>query len=417
MDSVGIDKVSFYIPENRISIEDIIQNRKRVSQEMNEILIKAQATTEQAYIRYTHDWQDSVCIAAQSVLSLLDDEHIDISQIRSFISATETPVDLAKPNSAFLLGILKQADIMLPRNLVNYQVQHACAGGTAALIQTAALIGQRKKDSTGIVSMADIAHYTTPSSAEITQGAGSVAMYLSRNPRLLTFDTQHIGYSSEDVDDFFRPLNSPTAKVRGGYSMQCYIDAVYQAMSDYMNEKNQSIDECIEDNDYFVFHTPFATMPEMAFSAMLKKKFSKTPEEIHTIIANKRINMSSSVVCDIGNTYTAATYFPLGYLLQNEYKTLQQDFIGKKILLLSYGAGNTALVLQTTVAKNASVIIEQMNLTEQLQRYHDKDFDAYVKWCDTPESKNTLHPQHTHTPSVFLKNIRSDDQYREYGLS
>lgn len=418
MNRVGIDTMSFYIPEKRISVETIIEHRKKESDKLGNILISARNTTNQEYMRLTHSWQDSVCIAAQSVISLLQGNDIDMSKLRYIIAGTETPVDASKPNSAFFLGILKQLNIPVPQNLVNYQVQHACAGGTIGLIQAVALILQNKIDSTALVSMADISHYEIPSSAEITQGAGSVTMLVNKNPRLLEMDIGYVGNSSSDVDDFFRPLNSNTAKVRGRYSMQCYIDATYESLRDYANQLGKDIETVINENDYLVFHTPFPSMPEMVVTSILKRKLSMEASSILKIIEDKCISYAAECVKDIGNTYTAATYFPLGYILQKEYQRISQDIIGKKILIFSYGAGNTALVFQATIAEGAPKIIESWNLSHQLERYSDITFDTYVKWCHItePTSEPNPHMSRQMEHHVFLNNIREQDSYREYGI-
>lgn len=422
MNSIGIDSISFYIPEPRISVETIITHRLQESQKVGNILQGAQRTTEQEYFRIPQYWQDSVCLAAQSLITLFQDTTIDYSALRYLISGTETPVDASKPNSSFLLGILSQIGINMPRNLINYQIQHACAGGTIGLLQVAMGILQNTSAS-GIVSMGDIALYDTSQSAEITQGAGAVSLYIKNNPRLLEIDLAHIGYFSDDVDDFFRPLSSCTAKVKGRYSMECYIEASYQSLLDYAQQIGMSVEEVLDNNDYIVFHTPFASMPVIALSHILKHQLSYDASTIQSIITRTGVQYASEISKYIGNTYTSSTYFSLGYILQREYNIHKEDLIGKTILLFSYGSGNTAVVFRAKVAKDAGKIISTWNLHEQLNSYCDISFEEYNQYCHQVTntqpmaySNNSLPSSERHDPQVYLKNIRAHDLYREYGI-
>ena len=98
----------------------------------------------------------------------------------------------------------------------------------ASMLQTSNLPGE-----SGIVMASDIARYDTESTAEITQGAGAVAMLVENSPKLIDLDLSTVGYYSQDVDDFFRPLGSKTAKVKGRYSMDCYLESLEGAFLDH----------------------------------------------------------------------------------------------------------------------------------------------------------------------------------------
>ena len=414
---IGIDTISFYIPENRIAIKDIIEHRAITEPSLQPQLIRGYNTTQQEYLRLSPLWQDTVCLASQSSLSLLQDTHIQntLESLRYIVSATETSTDAAKPIAAYMLGIL-QKQFAVPHNIMSYQTQHACASGVISILQTIAFLQTTATQKSALISASDIAHYPTPSSAEITQGSASVSMHISHKPRLLSIDTTTVGVHSVDVDDFFRPMDSTTAMVKGSYSMKCFITAAYQALLDFAIQQNKTVEQVIDEQDYIVFHAPFATMPIIAITKIFRNYLSKTPEEIESILEDKKIKQTTNIITQLGNMYTASIFFVLGYLLNEEYKTLQDNIIGKKILMVSYGAGSTAVVMQATVEKEAAQIISQWNLQAQIDSYTDISMKEYDEWC----SLNTQSIAPTDISSardsiVYINTIR-DDFYREYDI-
>lgn len=419
MNNFGIDNMSFYIPENRITIDELLLVRKSESEQIYNSLVSAKNTTHQEHLRITHPWQDSVCLAAQAMLSLFnhDATKSQLQALRYLVSATETPIDSAKPIAAYLLGILNMANANTPSNILSYQTLHACAGGIISLLETATMMQSSSVNDVALVVTTDIAHYKVPSSAEITQGAGAIAFTVSANPRLLELDTKHTGFFSSDVDDFFRPLGSYTAVVRGRYSMYCYIEAIYHALLDFAKRKNKDIEDVLQSVDYIVAHAPFATMPEIAFSHILKKHLHKSSEETTKFIEKKGIALAASIIKEIGNTYTAAVFLPLGYLLEYQYAKLGNDIIGKKILLVSYGAGNNATILETIIAEKAPEIISNWNLQHQLETFTEVGYAVYKKWCenDITFARTSSYDNPRGDRQVFLKEIR-EDKYRLYAL-
>ncbi len=410
---VGIDNIGYYIPTLRISIDKLIQELFQDDPKLLERMNNAIKTTGQRFMRITQKWQDSVCLATESILDMINDVSLDT--LRFIISATETPVDASKPIASYLLGILKKLGLELSSNISTYQTQHACAGGTLGLIQAISLIASLKRESTAIVSMTDIARYEQGSTAEVTQGAGSVSLFVSKNPRLLELDVSCAGFCSEDTDDFFRPLNSVAAKVRGRYSMQCYLSSVYSALCDYCHNVELTVEEVLERTDYFCFHLPFAYMSRIALTHILHKKLHWSQEKVEDFLQRKCIQESSEIVANVGNTYTAATYFSLGHLLSKKYQEIKEAIVGKKVLILTYGSGNTAVVLAGTLAKDAPSVIESWSLLKQLDTYEETDKTYYQWWLknDDPEGPSDKELQSLPPKSIYFQSFR-EDGYRTY---
>ena len=215
--SVGISDISVYLPKPVIDLHELVRRRVAQQPKLARHMERAMATTGQKSIRFPELWEDTATMAAQAAYDLLRrNPQLDLAAIRHLAVGTETTVDHSKPVSAYVQGMLQQAGVRLPDSLSSFQVQHACAGGTMALLSIAGMLQTSgRPGESGIVMATDIARYETESTAEITQGAGAVAMLVENSPRLIELDLATVGYFSRDVDDFFRPLGSKTAQGQG----------------------------------------------------------------------------------------------------------------------------------------------------------------------------------------------------------
>ncbi|HUJ73952.1 MAG TPA: hypothetical protein VL359_03800, partial [bacterium] len=250
---VGISDIGLYIPQPCIDLETLVRRRVGHAPRLDRHLERACRVTGQKAIRFPEVWEDSATLAASAARTLiLQSPGFDLRAVRHLAVGTETSVDHSKPVSAYVQGMLNRAGFGLPGAVSSFQVQHACAGGTMALLSVAAMLasGGRPAD-TGIVVNTDVARYETESTAEITQGAGAVALHVQQMPRLLELDLRTTGYASADVDDFFRPLGSITARVNGSYSMRCYWESLEAAFLDYCARSSTRPEQALLDTDYF----------------------------------------------------------------------------------------------------------------------------------------------------------------------
>jgi hydroxymethylglutaryl-CoA synthase len=341
-----------------------------------------------------------------------------LESLRYIGVGTETSIDMAKPISAYVQGMLQRADRQIPETLSSFQVQHACAGGTISLMSIAALLQTGgRSDETGMVLCTDIARYEAPSTAEITQGAGAVGLLIESNPRLLEIDLSTQGFCSRDVDDFFRPLGSVTAKVKGGYSVQCYHEAMEIAFADHCKRRGRSPADVLEETDIFVFHVPFYKMAFIAAHRVLSTHLGISGADADAFLDTRGFTAAIEPTAEIGNIYTGAAYVCLAYNLENQYRVHGRSIVGKKALITSYGSGNTMTVLSGTVAAGAPEIISRWNLAEVLGTAMDLPYSRYERWVEGPYDRETfktfLEESEIPAGSFYLSGIR-DDGYREY---
>ena len=212
--SFGIGDIAVYIPQPQISLDTLIGRYTERDPQWARTLARARRRTGQESLRFPRRWEDSATMAAQAAAALLGRmSGAEIASLRYLVVGTESGVDQAKPVAAHVQGMLQRAGYALPGAISTFDIQHACAGGAIGLASVGAMLAvSRGAAGRGLIICTDEARYAPGSSAEITQGAAAVALLVEPDPRLLELDFTAIGYASRDVDDFFRPLGSVTAR-------------------------------------------------------------------------------------------------------------------------------------------------------------------------------------------------------------
>jgi hydroxymethylglutaryl-CoA synthase len=414
---VGISDIAAYIPSPRIELAAILERRIAEDPALARRLPRAIESTGQRAIRFPESWEDSAALAGTAALRLLSGRD-GLDRLRLIVAGTETTVDFSKPLSAYVGGMLKAAGLPLPATHASFQVQHACAGGTLGLLSVAALLAAsgRKGDS-GLVVCSDIARYQVPSSAEFTQGAGAVALLVENVPKLVDIDLATIGYSSADVDDFFRPLDSVTAKVRGQYSMQCYNAAAEQAFSDHCARRGKSPAEVLESTDIFVFHVPFAKMAYTAARQLLSQHLGLIDGAADAFLEKRHFFKPLETTAEVGNIYTGASFLNLQANLLEQWRRRGEGIIGKRVLFTSYGSGNTMAVISMTVQPGAPAVIATWDGAEPVASARPAGFEDYLAWLEggAKPAAGTGTEDRIPAGRCYLKSIR-EDGYREYAI-
>lgn len=417
--SVGISDIALYIPSQRVELETIVDKRVADDPSLERRLRRALETTGQVAIRFPETYQDTATLAAQAARKLITgDPAFDPSTIRYLAVGTETSVDMSKPVAAYVEGMLQNSGVPVPTSLSTFQVQHACAGGTISLLSVGAMlqVSSRRSD-TGVVICSDVARYDAPSTAEITQGAGAVALLVEHDPKLLELDLSTVGYSSQDVDDFFRPLGSVTAKVKGGYSIQCYHDALEAAFLDHCDRRGEDPVDVLRDIDMLVLHVPFMKMGILGAERLVTKILGVGQAEADAYLAERGFASSVHPTAEIGNIYTGSAYLALTFLLRDRYKHFGDDIVGKRVLMSSYGSGNTMSVFTGTVASSAPKIISSWHLEHSLNGQRVSSIQEYERWITTSSytPAEAAEAQSVHPGLYYLEGIR-EDGYRQYGF-
>lgn len=419
----GISDIAVYLPRFSIDIASIVAARVAEDAAGGEKYLRAQESTGQKSMRFPESWEDSATMAAEAARALFDANPGMAQSLRYLMVGTETGLDHSKPLSAWVQGMLDRIGHELAGNLLSAQTQHACAGGSVALFSVAAqlaLAGRAHEN--GLVICSDVARYPRGSTAELTQGAGAVALLVQPEARLVGLDLTTCGFASRDVDDFFRPLGSEAAYVKGAYSIRCYREAFEEAFLDHAARRSASPKEVLEGTDIFVLHAPYYRLPVDSLRWLVSRQLACDSAKSVAFIQEKGYEDSVSAAAVAGNLYTGSLYLALFRALKGAHTRFGKDIGGKRILLASYGSGNTMAVFSGVVAEGAYNVISRWKTRNHESSFANASLEMYEEWMrrespGIPLDKNA-HPSDERLPregAFYLRNIR-EDGYREYGI-
>lgn len=341
--NVGIDALYAYIPNGYIDIAELAKARAN-GRDPSKIL----NLVGQKEIAIPFNFEDTVTMSANAVAGMVRHFNIDISQIERIVMATESSFDFSKAGASYvheLVGLKKETEV--------YEVKHACASGTYALLDAvnAVRAGEIKS---AVVVMSDICRYERGSSAEYTQGAGAVAVLVAKEPKILAIEPK-TGTYSFNVADFYRPAGCETPIVDGKLSIESYVKAICGSFSNYAEKIGLEHDEILEKLGNIIFHTPFPKMAERAYFELCKN-LNYANSEIHF---EKKVKPSLSIPSRVGNVYTASLYLALASALENTGTTGNAG-------LFSYGSGCTSKFFTGKVMPFAGNIIRSLGISKQL---------------------------------------------------
>ncbi|MGX7197115.1 hydroxymethylglutaryl-CoA synthase [Enterococcus olivae] len=308
--TVGIDKISFFVPPYYIDMTDLAHAR---DVDPNKFHIGI----GQDQMAINTKTQDIITFAANAAKTILTEE--DLETIDTVIVATESGIDESKAASVVLHRLLGVQPFAR-----SFEIKEACYGGTAGL-QFAKNHVTLHPESKVLVVATDIARYGLNSGGEPTQGAGAVAMLVTANPRILSLNDDSV-MLTQDIYDFWRPVGHDYPLVDGPLSNETYI----QSFQKVWEENKRRNKRQMADYQALAFHIPYTKMGKKALLAILEEETEAEQERIlsryeESIVYSRRV----------GNLYTGSLYLGLLSLLENS----EELSAGSRIGLFSYGSG------------------------------------------------------------------------------
>lgn len=307
---IGIDKINFFTSNLYVDMTELAIAR---NEDPNKYLIGI-GQSKMAVIPPTQDIVTMGANAAESMLTNEDKERIDL-----VIVGTESGIDNSKSAAAYIADLLGLRD-----DIRTFEIKQACYGATAALQMAKAQIALNP-DSKALIIGADIAKYGLNTPGEVTQGGGAVAMLVSANPKLLSFEGGST-YLSRNIMDFWRPLGHSEALVDGKYSSNVYLDFFNNVYSNYKDKTGFTIDNF----EALLFHLPYTKMGLKALREAQKDADAKVSAKLTHRFEDSRLYNRQ-----VGNLYTGSLYLSLLSLLENNDDLKSGDRLG----LFSYGSG------------------------------------------------------------------------------
>ncbi|SDO56532.1 hydroxymethylglutaryl-CoA synthase [Streptococcus equinus] len=384
---IGIDKIGFATAQYVLNMDDLAESRNVDPDKYSKGLLLNNLS-----ITPVND--DIVTLGASAAESILNEE--DKETIDMIIVATESSVDQSKAASTYihsLLGIQPFAR--------SIEMKEACYGATAAL-DYARLHVQKHPESKVLVIASDVAHYGVNTPGEPTQGAGSIAMLISKDPRILLLNDKSVA-QTRDIMDFWRPNYSTTPFVNGIYSTKQYLDMLKTTWAEFQKR----FDTSLADFSAFCFHLPF---PKLALKGFNKVMDKNLPEDLKEKLKE---NFESSIIYSkqVGNIYTGSIYLGLLSLLENSKNLVAGD----NIAFFSYGSGAVAEIFSATLVDGFKDML-QTNRLETLKKRIRLSVEDYEKlFFEEPviDSEGNATIAEYKTGAYALKEIR--EHQRIYG--
>lgn len=345
---IGIDKIGFYTPEFYL---DLTELAKRRNVDPNKFKIGI-GQDEQAVAPLD---QDVVTMAANAAVEILSAD--DLATINEIIFATESGIDQSKAAALYvqrLLGINHHARA--------FEVKEACYGATAALQTAYEHLATHPSSQKVLVLGSDVARYGLATGGEVTQGAGAVALLITRNPRILALE-QSTAYFSEDIMDFWRPNYSVTAFAEGKYSTEQYLRFLDIVWQDYQQQTKRTL----SDQQALLFHIPYTKLGLKG----LRQTTAAAPAEQQEALL-KQFTAATIYNRKVGNIYTGSLYLSLLSLLQNSQLTA-----GSRIGLFSYGSGAVGEFFSGILQPDYQAVSQQVDVVAMLANRQKLSVDEY----------------------------------------
>ena len=321
---IGIDKIGFAMPKYFLDIRDLAIGREQNANKF----VKGLMQSEMSIAPVTEDIVTLGVEAANEILSEEDKQNIEM-----VIVGTESGIDQSKASAVFIHDLLK---IQPFARCV--EIKEACYGATAALSFAKNYI-EKNENASVLVIASDIAKYGIDTPGESTQGAGSIAMLIKKEPKITVLDDDNV-CQTRDIMDFWRPNYSTFPFVDGHFSTKQYLDCLTTTFDEYKKKYNKKL----SDFDAFCFHLPFPKLGLKGLNSLFDENICKEEknnllEKFHSsIIYGKRV----------GNIYTGSLYLSLLSLLENNENLKGGDKIG----MYSYGSGAVCEIFNLTLVEN-----------------------------------------------------------------
>lgn len=345
---IGIDKIGFAMPNYYLDIEDLAKARGVEPAKFTKGLMQLEMSI-------TPRTQDIVTLGATAAEEILSDD--DKEKIDMIIVGTETGIDQSKAASVFIHGLLGVQPFAR-----SIEIKEACYGATAGL-EIARNHIANKPDSRVLVIASDIAKYGIKSGGESTQGAGSIAMLIKKDPKIAEFNNDNI-YQTRDLMDFWRPNYSPYPYVDGKFSTDLYLDCLTTTWDKYLELNKKDIN----DFDAICFHLPFPKLGLKGLNSLLNENSN---EEITSKLTQ---NFEKSIIYSqrVGNIYTGSLFLGLISLLE------QGDLAdGSNIALYSYGSGAVCEIFSLNLVAGYKNQLVQNRLERQFNKREKLTIEQY----------------------------------------
>ncbi len=353
---VGIEKISAYPCTLSLDMELLAKSRGAApSYPLEQLMVKSRSLNP--------IWEDSITMAVNAALDCIDEN--DRDKIELIIVGTESSLDFGKPISTYI-----QRYCQINSNCRNFEVKHACYGGSSALIMAAHwVLSGLNKGAKALVVTTDQSRVAFHKPWEYILGAGAVAMIVSDTPNILELELEHNGYWTQEISDTFRP----TSTTEVGYSEESlfsYFEALENAYEHFSSKVGN-----INFDTYFkkhLYHVPFGGITFRAHRSLLKLS---CPDKVRKAKEHFKLKVKPSLLYNsqMGGTYSSSIFIALIGLIDSCSKLNPGD----RISIFSYGSGACGEFYSAKIGSKAHESIAGLNYQQKLDSRRKISVDEY----------------------------------------
>jgi polyketide biosynthesis 3-hydroxy-3-methylglutaryl-CoA synthase-like enzyme PksG len=360
MTSLGIELINAYVGRAYIGVRELFEVRGLDTTRFSNLMMR-----EKSVNLPCEDPVTNAVNAARPILQALSAGARD--DIEAVIVGTESGLDLGKPISTYIHEYLG-----LGRRCRSFEVKHACYGGTAALNTGMGLLSlSANPNASALVVATDAASAAARNTYwEPSQGAGAVAMLVSRRPSVFEIDAGAQGFYSHQVMDTCRPR----ADLEAGdsdLSLLSYLHCLEESYRHYCERVAGA--DIHETFDYLVLHTPFAGMVRGAHRTLLRKQKAWSNAAIDEDF-EQRVAASLHYCTRVGNVYSAALYMALCSLL--DHAPVDGP---KRVGMFSYGSGCASEFYSGVIQPTSRERVRGQHIADSIGRRRQLCIEEYER--------------------------------------
>lgn len=302
LNQVAIAGVGVYIPQGRVTVEEIATVRRKDGRKTSTALGIYQKSVA------SRD-EDSATMAIAAAQKAIISAKIKVGKIGAIFVGSESPPYAVKPTSTIVGEWLN-----IPPHYYAADLQFACKAGTAGIQIVAGLIESGMIEA-GLVIGSDKAQSKVGDALEYSAASCAVAFILTKNTKNTKIALNATSSYSTDTPDFWRRQTQEFPEHAGRFTGEpAYFKHVITSTQDFLKTYQKKI----SDFNHVVFHMPNGKFPQKA-----AKTLKVSPKQLKT----------GFTVKDIGNPYAASSMLGLARVALNAKPK-------QTILVTSYGSGS-----------------------------------------------------------------------------
>ena len=357
---VGIDRISAWPATLALDMRALCDARGHDPANIRDVMMIDQRSV-------SPPWEDPVTMAVNAALPILTEE--DRRDIGLLIVASESGVDQEKPLSTWVHRYLG-----LRSSCRNFEIKHACYGGTAALKLASSWIasgidGPRAK---ALIVSTDQSRMHLGKPYEFVMGAGASAVLVSREPRLVELELDRYGVYTSEVSD----LTRPTSRVETGNSetsLLSYLEALDGAIEDFLARVGESVDYEAMFKRH-IYHVPFGGITLRAHRAALRRFRGDNVQRGDARESwRERTEPSLRYARRVGGTYSSSTFLAMLAMLDRASELAAGD----RFSVYSYGSGSCAEIYSARVGPDARAAAAEAKLGALLDARCEVSVEEY----------------------------------------